>query len=56
MSRMGRAVQGVRKRWARHRSKSLAPNNENKLDRVRTPPKVLDPRLTSAGRKQPQDR
>jgi hypothetical protein len=47
---MGRSIQDVRKRWARRRSKSLAPNKEDELYRVRTPPEVLDPRVKT-GRK-----
>ena len=45
MSRMVRTIQDVRKRWARHRSKSLAPNKEDELYRVGRLPKVLDPRV-----------
>jgi hypothetical protein len=41
---MRQMIQDFRKRWARRRSRSLAPNKEQELDRVRTPPKVLDPR------------
>jgi hypothetical protein len=50
MSKMRRAIQDARKRWARHRSKRLAPNKEGEPYRVRTPPEVLDPRLNT-GRK-----
>ena len=53
MSRIERKVQNVRKRWARRRSQSLAPNKEDDLYRVRTPPKVLnarqDPRQPASG-------
>jgi hypothetical protein len=51
MSRVRRRIQDVRKRWARRRSKSLAPNKEDQLYRMRTPPDVLDPRIRTGRRK-----
>lgn len=50
MSNIRSALPTVRKRWARWRSKSLAPNTEQKLYRARTPPPVVDPRVKSRRR------
>jgi hypothetical protein len=51
MATMRRMIGDFRKRWARRRSRSLAPNKEEELYRVRTPPEVLDPRVKTDRRK-----
>jgi hypothetical protein len=38
----------IRKRWARRRSRTEAPNTENQLYRHGDPPDVLDPRAKSS--------